>query len=137
MASCVVTAGAGIVANSTFVGIATGSTGTVSLKCPVDVNLASFDTIDVSYRDSDGTGSSGSVEVLIEAVDKTSVVFGTSYVLFQSGWYSTTAWNNKVQPLASTFTFDHENYYYYVQINLTRSSTSTFVPVGHVKLHTT
>ena len=134
--ACVVTAGAGIVYSGASVGLTSG-TGSATLKCPVDVNLASFEDIEVSYRDSDGTSSSGSVEVYIERVDKTSAVFGTSYVVFDSDNYSTTLWNNKVQALPSTFTFDHANYYYTVMIVLSRTSTSTFVPVGHVKLFTT
>jgi hypothetical protein len=135
--ACAVTAGGTIIYTGSNVGIKAGSTGTVTLMCPVDVNLASFDTLELSYRDSDGTANTGSVEVIVNAVDKTSAVFSTPYVIFESNWYATTAWNNKVQALASTFTFDHDDYFYYVQINLTRSATTTFVPVGHVKLFTT
>ncbi|WAS94988.1 hypothetical protein [Nannocystis punicea] len=134
--ACSVTAGGSLLALNSYVGLSTG-TGTASLHCPVDVNLASFDTIQVSYRDSDGTGNTAHVEVLMVAVDKTSAVFGTAYVIFQSSDYATTLWNNKTQVLASTFNLDHANYYYYLKINLSRTNTSAFAPIGHVKLLTT
>lgn len=136
VSSCAVTAGASIADIGTSVGFAAGNIGTVTVHCPVDVNLASFDTLEVSYRDSDGTGNTGKVDLHITSVAKTSVATVANVAVFVSSVHSATAWNNKVQALGSAFIFDHANYYYYVRISLGRSSSATQVPIGHVKLCT-
>lgn len=136
VSACAVVYGANVADLGTFVGISSGNTGTVTLHCPVDVNLASFDQTEVSYRDSDGTGNVVKVDVVVTRVDKTNVASISHQLVFQSSLYSTTVWNDRFQAVGSTYTFDHVNYYYYIQVHATRTSTSASAQVGHVKLCT-
>lgn len=133
--SCVITSGASLANAGTTVAFTGTNTGSIILHCPVDVNLASFDSIEVSYRDSDGASNTAKVDVMVTRVAKSTAAV-TPFVVFGSHLYSSTVWHNQAQGLASTFTFDHDTYYYYIEIVLSRNSSASVASVGHVKLFT-
>ena len=114
-----------------------GKTGQIVLTCPVAVGVGNVNRLGVAYIDSTGTGTASGVRVQLRRIRKTTgnveTVTGFDFNS-NSSFPSTASWAHRGAGPASGHTLDDFNYYYYVQVTLTRSNTSDSASIGGVEL---
>jgi hypothetical protein len=106
-------------------GFAAGTVGEIILTCPVVPTIDSAYTLTITYRDTDGVGTGASITAALRrksvttgsVVTLSSVDTNSGPVVTNYGTMGT--FLNSCNPL----TFDFNNYVYYVQINIRRTST--------------
>ncbi|NEO01350.1 MAG: hypothetical protein F6K50_39910 [Moorea sp. SIO3I7] len=112
-------------------------TGSITVICPVSVNVKNANNISVSYRDSTGRSTNARVTAALRRIRKRDGAVNTvSGLVFNSDTRSETAYTFEGSSTSSEsgHTFDHFNYYYYVQTALVRRSSSNIVEFGGVEL---
>lgn len=115
---------------------ASSTTGDIILYCNIDLAAApNIASMSVTYRDSDGTGTTGVIYADIWVLDKST---GTGGTLFASGFVSnnyTDTGTTKHDVVYGPTSLDYVHKYYFVRIVLSRSSTSTTENIVGVALN--
>ena len=114
-----------------------GKTGQIVLICPVSVGVGSVNRLGVSYIDSSGTGATSGVRVQLRRIRKTTgnveTVAGFDFNS-NASFPSTASWAYRGAVTAAGHTLDDFNYFYYVQVTLSRSNTIDAASIGGVEL---
>lgn len=95
------------------------ATGTIDIVCSINDDLTGIDALGFTYTDSDGTGTSQQVLVTLKRTEKTTGSI-TNLGNINSNSFSQTGLT--YHTAAVSHTMDVVNYYYYLQIGLTRGS---------------
>jgi hypothetical protein len=107
--------------------------GSITVICPVSVKVGSINSIGVSYRDSTGVGTSARVRAALRRINKFNGSVSTvTGLVFDSNNEGET--NYTFQTAFTSHTLDDSNFYYFIQVTLTRSSTSEIIEFGGVEL---
>lgn len=115
---------------------AAGKVGEIILTCPITNEFNTASRIYMSYRDSDGPGTGASVEaglrrLHIASGHVESIPLRPSAL--SSNLHDPTSWAT-ISRLVSISTFNFSAYYYYVQINMRRTSILHTASFGGVLL---
>lgn len=107
--------------------------GSITAICPVSANVGLVSAIGVSYRDSTGSDTSARVRADVRRINKfDGSVTTVTGLEFNSDNHAETTYTFNFA--SSPHTLDDVNFYYFIQITLTRTGTSETVEVGGVEL---
>lgn len=132
-------------------GFATGKVGEIVLTCPITAPLSAASRLYLYYIDSDGAGSGASVSAVLRRVDRASGAV-TSVPLWNEGLTQqiasltsnlqgpATTWSHISRPMGQfhfggvSHSFAFDGYFYYVQINMRRTSISNTASFGGIRV---
>ena len=116
--------------------------GEIILTCPVPATLLSASRIDMTYRDTDGAGVAARVVASLRRknLSNAAVVDVAQARVDSNLKQATSTYANMANNIAvggcGDYAFDHSNYAYYVQVNMTRTTTSQQAIFASVRLST-
>lgn len=120
-----------------------GKTGEIILTCPITAPIGPAGegtVLQIAYRDPDGVNNGARIVAALRRMNKVTGAVAT-FAQFDSNSSVQTTYGGggALVPGSCGFVspFDHNNFYYYVQINMTRTSTSLPVELGAVALEPT
>lgn len=108
--------------------------GSITIICPVPFRLGLINSIGVSYRDSTGVNTSARLQAALRRIralnGSVSTVPG---LVFDSNNVGETGYTFSVAPQTS-YIFPGTFFYHFIQVTLTRSSTSEIIEFGGFEL---
>jgi hypothetical protein len=104
----------------------TAATGVITIYCRIQGTwVSSPSTFHVTYADTDGTGTNANLTAQIIRMSRSTGTLTTVTTQINSNSFGTTSGSEMTQSLSGV-TWDFTNNYYYIRVDLNRSTTSSF-----------
>lgn len=114
-----------------------GKVGEIILTCPVTGDVMNANLLSLSYLDADGMGTAAQIVATLRRMDRSTGSVASIRTL-DSNLDSSVSFGEISAKIDSAgcghYAFDHNRYYYYVQVNMLRSSLSLDVSFGGVAI---
>lgn len=118
-----------------------GKLGSIVLDCSINSDINYINTILLSYRDSTGEGRAAKVTAVLRRVSKSSgaaqtITIGSEPFSISSDSFPVTGFTAQVESFGSEsgIALNHDKFYYYVQVSLSRRQASDYVKFVGVEL---